>query len=289
MKKIIICLVGGQPVPNLLPIRHYQPDKAILVCSEYTCEVGERLVNVLKNETEASILNINPYDIANIKECLEANLAGVTHQAEIVVNVTGGTKIMFYAALLVAKDLNSKVVYLKSEKNKNLLYQYRYDGNELSPKESDIIDETITIDDYLKVHIGEYRPRSKIPNDFEIAVEKALKPQVPEIKSNISFGTNTEMDLVMRFGNQVGVAEATAGKPGKRKIEQLNLATNRETLGVYTKRFLITTQGVEQNNRDLAEFSNVTVIELLSYDHKSGKLNNEDSEKLVRDITKEFD
>ncbi|NLA27954.1 MAG: DUF1887 family protein, partial [Firmicutes bacterium] len=270
-------------------IRHYQPDKTILVCSKDTLKVSKRLMKVLENETKVSILNINPYDIANIKKYLKNHLAGVIQQAEIIVNVTGGTKIMFYAAVLVAQELNSKVVYLKSEKNKNLLYQYRYDGNELSPIESDIINETITIDDYLKVHIGEYRPRSKDSNDFEKTVEKILDPHVPEIKSNISFGTNTEVDLVMRFGNQVGVAEATAGKPNKRKIEQLNLATRWETLGVYTKRFLIAAQEVEQNNRDLAEFSNVKVIELLSYDHNSGELSNEDSEKLVRDITKEFD
>ncbi len=34
MKPVMICLVGEQPVPNLLPIRYCQPQQVVLVYSE---------------------------------------------------------------------------------------------------------------------------------------------------------------------------------------------------------------------------------------------------------------
>ena len=77
----------------------------------------------------------------------------------------------------------------------------------------------------------------------------------------------------------MGVAEVTtARKPGKNKIDQLNSATRREALGTYTKRFFITSHKVEQNNRELAKISGITIIELLSF--QDGKLSDKDAKKL---------
>lgn len=283
MNKTGICLVGGQPVPNLLPLGHLQPSRTILVCSEDTKPVSENLRKVLenKNKMDVSILKLDdPYDIANIKERLEKHILEATQDEEIIFNVTGGTKLMFYAAVRVAQEHKSKVVYLKSEKNKSLLYQYAFEDDELLQLgKPEVINEIITIDDYLKIHIGEYSRRKKDINLFEQTVAEVLKKQVSELEPNISFGTNTELDLVIRFGNQVGVAEVTtARKPGKNKIDQLNSATRREALGTYTKRFFITSHKVEQNNRELAKISGITIIELLSF--QDGKLSDKDAKKL---------
>ncbi|HBK69902.1 MAG TPA: DUF1887 domain-containing protein, partial [Firmicutes bacterium] len=113
-----------------------------------------------------------------------------------------------------------------------------------------------------------------------------LRPYVSEIEPNVSFGTNTELDLVIRFENQVGVAEVTTGNPNKTKIDQLHSATRRETLGVYTKRFLIATRKLEQNNRILAEASDISVIELVSC--SNDELSDEDREKLVKKVKSKF-
>ena len=107
MNKTGICLVGGQPVPNLLPLGHLQPSRTILVCSEDTKPVSENLRKVLenKNKMDVSILKLDdPYDIANIKERLEKHILEATQDEEIIFNVTGGTKLMFYAAVRVAQE-----------------------------------------------------------------------------------------------------------------------------------------------------------------------------------------
>jgi len=288
MKRIKVCLVGRQPVPNLLPVRYYKPHQVILICSKTTKPVSERLEKVLEKDMKVATLQIdNPYDIVSITKNLKEQLLNITHQAEIIFNVTGGTKIMSYAAIQVAQEFKSKVIYLESEKNQSKLYQYRFENSELLLLETKMIKEALTIDEYLKIYIGSYGPRKRGQNLFEQTVLEVLRPHVPEIMSNVSFGTNIELDLVIRFGNQLGVAEVTVGKPNKAKIDQLNSATRQEFLGTYTKRFLITAQEQQdQNNRISAEAYNISVIELLSY--SNGELSSEDREKLVEKIKDKF-
>ncbi|EKV01099.1 hypothetical protein Lepto7375DRAFT_3242 [Leptolyngbya sp. PCC 7375] len=45
----MICLIGEQPVPNLLPILHCQPDEVILICISRTEPVKNNLTKVLRN------------------------------------------------------------------------------------------------------------------------------------------------------------------------------------------------------------------------------------------------
>lgn len=286
VKRVKVCLVGEQPVPNMLPIRHYRPNQVILVGSEKTKPVSEKLRKVLENEMNVSILPVDPYNIVDIKERLKEQLSNITYQAEIIVNVTGGTKIMSYAAIQVAQEFESKIVYLQSEKSQSKLYQYQFENSELLLLGTEIIEEALTIDEYLRIHIGSYGKRKRDENLFEQNVLEALRPYVSEIEPNVSFGTNTELDLVIRFENQVGVAEVTTGNPNKTKIDQLHSATRRETLGVYTKRFLIATRKLEQNNRILAEASDISVIELVSC--SNDELSDEDREKLVKKVKSKF-
>ncbi len=43
MQTTMVALVGGQPLPNLLPVKHYRLDAVILLYTDTTRKVYERL------------------------------------------------------------------------------------------------------------------------------------------------------------------------------------------------------------------------------------------------------
>lgn len=51
---VMISLVGEQPVPNLLAVLHVRPEHVVLVCTERTKGVSERLRSVLKKRSQES-------------------------------------------------------------------------------------------------------------------------------------------------------------------------------------------------------------------------------------------
>jgi hypothetical protein len=44
---ILISLIGEQPIPNLLPLRHQPPEVAVLVYSDFTEKAAHRLAKLL--------------------------------------------------------------------------------------------------------------------------------------------------------------------------------------------------------------------------------------------------
>lgn len=61
MQSIMVALVGGQPMPNLLPVRHLAPDGVLLIYTTGTQTVYQRLaallrttINVYECQTDAS-------------------------------------------------------------------------------------------------------------------------------------------------------------------------------------------------------------------------------------------
>ncbi|MDI6631878.1 MAG: DUF1887 domain-containing protein, partial [Thermoanaerobacteraceae bacterium] len=91
-----------------------------------------------------------------------------------------------------------------------------------------------------------------------------------------------EIDLVLRCGNRVGIAEVKSGKKARSKegIDRLNAAADPRFLGTYIKKFLILDREYEPNNLELARAYGITVIELSSA--QNGELSREDTEKLIQ-------
>lgn len=74
---IMISLVGEQRVPNLLPVLQEKPQRVVLVCTERTKAVSERLRSVLKDRdisVEDEPLRVDPYDMADIEIKLKAHI-----------------------------------------------------------------------------------------------------------------------------------------------------------------------------------------------------------------------
>src|SRR5258706_1085816 len=92
---IMIALVGEQPLPNFLPVRHYHPSDVLLVYTARTQQKYEYLKETLQKEVKVRGLQTEPYDISAIaKKALDEELDnfGTILPQPLVFNFTGGTK-----------------------------------------------------------------------------------------------------------------------------------------------------------------------------------------------------
>ncbi|MGQ9496789.1 MAG: DUF1887 domain-containing protein [Desulfotomaculales bacterium] len=293
----MISLVGEQPVPNLLAVLHVRPKRAVLVQTERTKAVGERLRSVLRERgreqgivVEDEPLEVDPYDMTDIESKIERF---IRHKGwspdKIAFNLTGGTKPMALGAYRLAEQLSCPFLYVESEGKKSVVYHYRFSGDlELEKREE--VPPLIDIDFYLRAHLSGYATGIS-KNEFEEMVHAVLKRELDEVRSSVKpvpeLG-GLEIDLVLRCGNRVGIAEVKTGKKARSKegIEQIITAAEQRFLGTYTKKFLILDREYESNNRKLAEAHRITVIELPSA--QNGKLSEEDTKKLIQTVKKEL-
>ncbi len=296
MMTTLLSIVGEQPMPVLLPDRLLQPTRTLLVCTARSRPVAMRLQRllphaVLPNETQ----DVEPYELATIL----AQLGDVAPPAQpMIVNLTGGTKMMMLGAFALAMQRGWEFVYLESERLPATLYRYTFASGALRRKEKTPLPPLITAADYLRAHLpgfrseGFSRDRTGALNDggrFEQAVYDALTPHVDEVLAGVrpeGVADQIEMDLVIRIGNQVGVAEVKLGgseERPKQGIDQLSTATSREYLGIYTARFLITANPLANSILRLAKEKQINVITLQSY-RLGAALTPDDQQRLVQAI-----
>lgn len=292
--QIMFCLVGEQPVPNFVPIKSLDPQKVVLLYSDFTQKRAELLGSLLKhNKIEKKEFQIEPYRLDTIIKELEEIVKEekIGGYDGIIFNLTGGTKPMSLAAYHLCMVNGIPHCYLQSEGRRSLLHIYRM-KEEKWHRDTTKIDSMITIDEYLKLYFGDYDSRDG-DNKFEKAVYEALQDSIDEIACNILLGPSLEIDLVLRHGNKMGIAEIKTGRTGRSKegIDQLNTAAGREYLGTYINKFLIIDSEYPENNMLLAQARNIHVIELT----KSNKedchpevIHSEDKEKLRETILQEM-
>ncbi|AFV12634.1 type II-like restriction endonuclease [Thermacetogenium phaeum DSM 12270] len=291
---IIISLVGEQPIPNLLALLYARPKMAAFVLTERTKEVYERLCSVLKLRgvewgmmIEDEPIEVDPYNLPvcerKIKRFLEEK--GWSPDG-IVFNLTGGTKPMALAAYRLAEQLSCPFLYIESEGKKSVVYHYRFsDGLKLEKR--DEVPLLIDIDFYLRAHLADYHV-ADFHNEFEKMIYGVLSQELDEVKHSVKPLGGLEIDLVLRCGNRVGIAETKTRKKAQSKegIEQIITAAEQRFLGTYTKKFLIIDREYEPNNFALARAHGITVVELPSA--QSGELSREDTEKLIQTVKKEL-
>jgi hypothetical protein len=247
----LVCLVGEQPIPNLLPILYFNPSRVLLVKTETTYKVSENLKKVIlchSPESRKEVLEISvarPYSIDDVVKEIASHVDESGN--DVMFNLTGGTKPMSLAAFECARKKSAPICYLQSESGKSLLDQYKFSENgDLEHISTEEIPELLTIAMHLEAH-GLKTKSQNIENreskgrKFEEYVANALKKMCSEVVMNVGTESKVEADILFRVGNQFGIAELKTGKSGGKKaaLEQLSLLSHRESLGIYAKRFLI--------------------------------------------------
>lgn len=254
----MVAFVGDQPAPVALVALHYGAGDTTLVASKRTEQTAQRVQKLLESEGKnAQIVEVeDPY-------CLESVESAVCDlPPEGVFNLTGGTKPMMIGGYRVSERHKLPFVYLESESGVPVLWRYEWDqGLRNGVKET--IHCPLTIEQPLKLFGIDKRPQ-KDPTPFEKQLAAKVAPYVCESLMNVWLADNVEVDLILRCGHTLAVAELfdPTGKNAKfkPKIDQLVQATEPTRLGTYTRRILITSKELDEQNAALAELARVKVI-----------------------------
>ncbi len=303
--KILFNLIGEQPIPNLLPILYLQPDETVILFTDKTFDVANRLIRVIKKSSNIKTipkrLKINAYDIGSILNTLSTAYK-VSSNNEYIFNITGGTKLMSIGMFQFAVQNNGKVIYLKSEEKKNLLYTMTFGRNEELLTNIKELPELLNVDLFLKAHLVGYELyKPKNENDYGIEYENAIinlmKKNNFEIMQGVKperEGDQVEIDAVFRLKgtNNVAIAEIKVGdskmERPKKGIDQLSTAGSREYLGIYTKKFLITSRKLNERIKQAAVKHNIIVIDGIKFNWRGKTINNYFGQQLIDKLKKEM-
>jgi hypothetical protein len=288
----LLHLVGEQPMPVLLPDRLLRPARSLLICTTRTRPVAERLKRLLP---QAAFAEADPYDLPAIL----SRLAELTPASEpTVVNLTGGTKMMMLAAFALAMQRGWDLSIWRANTSRPFCTATASARRPEAPG-PDRLPSLISAADYLNAHLpgfrveGFSRDEQGRLNDgglFEQAVHDALRPHVDEVLAGVrpqGVANQIEIDLLIRVGNQVGVAEVKLGggvERPKQGIDQLSTAASRDYLGHYTGKFLITANRLAASIQRLAREKQVTAVTLQEY-RLGQPLTAADQQRLVQAVT----
>lgn len=290
---IMISLVGEQPIPNLLAVLYAKPSQAVWVCTDHTEKISRRLCSVLKERNvsvEDEPVYVAAYDMVDIESKIKSFIEKKRWEhSKIIFNLTGGTKPMALASYRLAEKFSCPFLYVQSEGKKSVIYYYQF--TECGPELKNAIEipPVLDIDLYIKAYHDNYTETNEFKNKFEEMVHAVLKAELDEVKNSVKpvprLG-GLEIDLALRYGNCVGIAEVKTGNKARSKegIEQIVAAAEQRFLGTYIEKFLILDREYEQNNRQLADAHRIKVIELPSA--QGGELTKEDRRKLVDEVKK---
>ncbi len=255
MDNVMILLVGEQPAPNLLPLRHYDPAQVALVHTKLTHTRAKRLAKMIKERVVRPFCQTGAYRVDEIETSLLNYLTDRKWTGDrLLFNLTGGTKPMVIAAYEIARKMEARAFYYQTQGNVSTIHPYRFEKNRLVCAPPVPITATLTLDDYLRLYVGKYT-EAKPKDSLEKMVVDALRLRLPEYEFKTSvklleLAGNVEVDLLARCGNQVAVFEIKR-RAGKKGIDQLNGVTDQRTLGTYTRKILVSAAPIDVNNLEL--------------------------------------
>src|SRR4030043_1767238 len=168
MKTILVSLVSEQTVPNVLVAEHFRPINFywLITTSRMENEGKTRcLENALKLKghsiTEISMRKeiVNQDSLSECVEKLEKMVNSIDEEAEYVVNITGGNKIMAIAALEVFRDIGQKVIvgYIPLGNN-NFIQIYP----KKKPLKTFEIPERLNLEEYLSCYGFQIKNKEKL-------------------------------------------------------------------------------------------------------------------------------
>ncbi|MDQ2806702.1 MAG: DUF1887 family CARF protein [Chloroflexota bacterium] len=301
---VMVCLVGEQPIPNLLPVLHYTPRTVVLVHSDHSSsrKVTGNLQQVIESQMriESLPLEVDAYLIEQARATLW-NFIAAHHwrPGELLFNLTGGTKTMSLAAYRVAQDMRDcRLMYLQSEGGRSLCHAYKLVGTAFvretpAPLE---ITAVLTLAMYLRAYGLDSWQAHPLPatTPHGLVVQKvatALQGRVDEVITNLRPSAEADLgiNVIVRCKNQVGIIEVRPGDEALAGVTQLVALAEPKYLGTYIRRFLILDHDRAPELREQAVARNITLIVLESATGDAGdRLSSADTQKLCDQVLPAF-
>ena len=291
----LVTLVGEQALPALSVARTLRCERTVLVCTEQTRYVGERLAPL----TDGALLVLaDAYRIDRIADALRERLAGVL--AGAVFDVTGGTKPMSLAAFGVAAAAGRPAVYLRTTGMQPVVSVYHHgpDGAAAHAEAVPVPRDALTLDDYLRAYAGGYDLTGPATDDegrvneggrFELAVAEALRTCCDEVLVGVKpagLGQQVDLDLVVRRGTRVGVVECKLARDRKldkpkQGLDQLMQATDRAAFGSHVVRMLVLGAPL---NRALQRLADDRRVEVAWVSYRDGQPLHAEGVRVLRQV-----
>src|SRR5712692_8464860 len=115
----MIALVGDQPLPNFLAVRHFHYNKVLLVYTDEKEQQYKYLKAALQKDPKVAVEGVETeaHYINQIAQTVHEELTYLGQEApeQLVFNLTGGTKAMSLAAFQVAQWRDAEMLYVTSE------------------------------------------------------------------------------------------------------------------------------------------------------------------------------
>ncbi len=153
MSHIHVCLVSEHTIPNILGIFHFNPDELLFITTE-DMEKKEKVSSILKTlnrlgrkyDERFSKITIQEDSILDCHRKIEKWIEG-KEDADFIVNLTCGTKVMSIAAYEYFKDYSSKMIYIPIPKN-----EFISPFPKKSPGRSTALDLRLNVVQYLTAY-----------------------------------------------------------------------------------------------------------------------------------------
>lgn len=118
MSHIHVCLVSDHLIPNIVPVAQFQPDELFLISTD-AMEKKNKSAHIIASLKSMGIDYSSKHQIIQVVEdsivdCQQKIAEWITERedADFLVNLTGGTKIMSIATYESFKDYGSKMFYV---------------------------------------------------------------------------------------------------------------------------------------------------------------------------------
>ena len=141
----MFCLVSRQAMANVLPVFMYKPDSVFLFETPEENQCANNLEELFssKNIKVVRIDKLNAYDYLKFKEEVENQLKKFDTD-DVVLNVTGGTKLMALAAYEAFAEKNKSIIYCDTEHQKIITLFPKYSSTQLSAQ--------LSVEEYLEAY-----------------------------------------------------------------------------------------------------------------------------------------
>lgn len=299
----LVELLGPQPILNLLPIRHLQPDEVLFVGTKETHDVSRHLQSLVKDQAQVHLTELRlPHDPYEVRKTIGKKLRKMGWTGDdLVFDLSDGTKAESFGIVRLAREMKVPVVDTEL-----IGGRYRLRRWVPHPTEDDfifesdtVLPELITIGDYFRAYLPGFdvggaakdaHGHVDIGGRFEETIYRTLAPHVDEILAGVrpaGVSDQIEIDLVVRRGNRVGIIEAKTGVK-KAGIDQLSTAGNPLYMGKDILKFLVTGRYLPRAHKMLAVAEGIRVIELPGY-QDNRRLPDQEERRLVDTATRALD